>query len=216
MFRPKTVVALVGGLVWLFVLGFVLFAAHVNRLPQSASKNADGIVVLTGGPARLEEAGRLFREGRAKRLLITGINPQTGRDSLEKLTTLSSETFACCVDLDYAALDTIGNAEQTGKWASNHGFTRVIVVTSRFHMPRSLVEIGRALPGAELIPHTVPVRPGRSTPWWLNARVTREIVSEYVKFLPSAARMLAARAAGTFDGQAVASQSPPLAKTSGL
>ena len=210
-------VAVIGGMLWLFVLGFVLFAARVNRTPDATLARADGIVVLTGGPARIEEAARLLQDRRGGRLLISGINPQTGRDSIQKLTQLPSAKFDCCVDLDYAAQDTIGNATETRKWVALHHYSRVIVVTSRFHMPRSLAELGRALPGVELIPHSVPFQRDAASPWWLNMRTTRVIVSEYVKFIPAAARLIVARTFGSWDTSTVADGTkPPLSKTTGL
>lgn len=206
-----------GGLLWLFVLGFVLFAARVNREVQSSIGPADGIVVLTGGPSRIEEAARLLQERRGERLLISGINPQTGHDSILKLTQLDPAKFECCVDLGYAAQDTIGNATETSRWVALHHYNRVIVVTSRFHMPRSLAELGRALPGIELIPHAVPLQKNAPSPWWLSVRTTRVIASEYVKFLPAAARLFVARALSRFDSSSVAnSANPQLPKTSGL
>ncbi len=209
--------AVAGGALWLFVLGFVLFAARVSRMPDAGDAQADGIVVLTGGPARLAEAARLLQDKRGERLLISGINPHTNRDSLQKLTQLPPEKFACCVDLDYAAQDTIGNAQETRKWVLLHRYDRVIVVTSRFHMPRSLAEMGRALPGVELIAHPVNTAAGKQAPWWLSARTTRVIVSEYVKFIPAAARYLAARTFGSWESSHIAGGSAPEhSKTSGL
>ena len=215
--RRKAAVVAFGGLLWLFVLGFVLFAARVNREVQSSIGPADGIVVLTGGPSRIEEAARLLQERRGERLLISGINPQTGHDSILKLTQLDPAKFECCVDLGYAAQDTIGNATETSRWVALHHYNRVIVVTSRFHMPRSLAELGRALPGIELIPHAVPLQKNAPSPWWLSVRTTRVIASEYVKFLPAAARLFVARALSRFDSSSVAnSANPQLPKTSGL
>lgn len=219
--RRTATVGAFGAVLWLFVLGFVLFAAHVNRMPdQDASQaavQADGIVVLTGGPARIAEAARLLQDQRGERLLISGINAQTGRDAIKKLTQLPSGKFECCVDLGYAAQDTFGNATETRNWVALHRYNRLIVVTSRFHMPRSLAELGRALPGVELIPHAVGPATGKIGPWWLSAGTTRVIVSEYVKFLPAAARLIVARALSRFDGSAVAEGTKPaLAKTSGL
>lgn len=215
--RRKTAITVIGGVLWLFVLGFVLFAARVNRMPDQALVYADGIVALTGGPTRIAEAARLLQDQRGGRLLISGINQQTGRDTIKKLTQLPVATFDCCVDLDYAAQDTIGNATETRKWVALHRYSRLIVVTSRFHMPRSLAELGRALPGVELIPHAVPLRDGKPSPWWLSVGTTRVIVSEYVKFIPAAARLFVARTFGNWDESSIAGNSKqPLAKTSGL
>ena len=74
--------AVAGGALWLFVRGFVLFAARVSEMPDAGDVQADGIVVLTGGPARLAEAARLLQDKRGERLLISGINTHTNRDSL--------------------------------------------------------------------------------------------------------------------------------------
>ena len=212
--RRKAAVVAVGGAVWLFVLGFVLFAARVNRLPDQADSRADGIVVLTGGPTRIAEGSRLLEAHRGERLLITGINGQTGRDSVKKLTGLEQPAFDCCVDLDYAAQDTIGNAAAARKWVELHHYTRLLVVTSRYHMPRSMVELGRALPGIELIAHAVPLTSRKGQPWWLNASTTRLMVSEYVKFLPAAARLIAARTFGQLElHERVGGAKPPLATT---
>ena len=213
----KTAVVMVGGMLWLLLLGFVLFAARVNREPDDAQAHADAIVVLTGGPTRIVEGARLLADQRAERLLISGINPQTGRESVLKLTQLVEPMFDCCVDLDYAAKDTIGNATETRKWVTKHHYNRLIVVTSRYHMPRSMVELQRALPGVELIAHAVPAAKDPVQPWWLDATTTRVIVSEYVKFLPAAARLIVARTFGSWDESSVAEGAkPPHAKTSGL
>ncbi len=219
----KAAVVLAGGATWLLVLGFVLFAAHVGRPPDKAVTSADGIVVLTGGPVRIAEAARLLRDHRGERLLISGVNVQINRDTIQRLTKLAAPTFDCCVDLDYAALDTVGNATETRKWVALHHYDRLIVVTSRLHMPRSLAELGRALPGVELVPHRVAAHSDSDGPWWLNPRTMQVMVSEYVKFLPAAARLIMARAFGPWDmGTVTASGAkpplaqPPLAKTSGL
>ena len=47
----------------------------------------------------------------------------------------------CCLDIGYLAQDTIGNAEETRAWAQAWGFRRIVVVTSNYHMPRSLLEL---------------------------------------------------------------------------
>jgi uncharacterized SAM-binding protein YcdF (DUF218 family) len=202
--RRKATITAFGGALWLFVLGFVLFAAWVSRIPEQSAGRADGIVVLTGGPTRIEEGAKLLQDNRGDRLLISGINTHTGRDSVLKLTGLASKQFNCCVDLGYSALDTIGNARETGTWASQRRYNSLIVVTSRAHMPRSLAELERALPGVKLIPHPVMSRTPEQSPWWLSYSATRVIVSEYLKYIPSAAKLIVARALSTLDGRSIA------------
>jgi uncharacterized SAM-binding protein YcdF (DUF218 family) len=202
--RNTAAISVVGGALWLFVLGFVLFAAWVSRIPEQSAGRADAIVVLTGGPTRIAEGAKLLKDRRGDRLLISGINTQTGRDSVLRLTGLPSNQFNCCVDLGYSALDTIGNARETGNWASQRRYDSLIVVTSRAHMPRSLAELERALPGVRLIPHPVMSSAHVQSPWWLSYGATRVIVSEYIKYIPSAARLIVSRAMSTFDGRSIA------------
>ncbi|KAB2939820.1 MAG: YdcF family protein [Hyphomicrobium sp.] len=177
----------------LLALGFVLFASVVTRLPAQNNPHADGIVVLTGEGRRIAEGARLLDEGRAQRMLISGVFRRTGKKALIEISGLPEDKFDCCVDVGYAALDTAGNANETRAWAASHGYDSLIVVTASYHMPRSLAELSLALPSTQLIPH--PVVPNNFPPsrWWLNASVTRTLISEYFKFLPTAAHLTVAR-----------------------
>ncbi len=123
--------------------GFARFASDVAALsapPAPAAAEADGIVVLTGGEQRLRKAIALLREGEGQRLLISGVNRGTSAAAIARATGTELALFDCCVDLDYEAMDTIGNAEATAHWAKDHGFARLLLVTSDYHIPRSLLK----------------------------------------------------------------------------
>ncbi|HUS95107.1 MAG TPA: YdcF family protein [Hyphomicrobiaceae bacterium] len=169
-----------------FLLGFFIFATIATRELPPRTQIADGIVVLTGGASRIEAAARLFEQGKAKRLFVSGVNRITRKSDLKRLMRISSELFTCCVDLGYAAQNTRGNAEETRAWQQTHGFGSLIVVTASYHMPRSLAELAREMPGVTLIPHPVLPRTFRANPWWLDASNARILAHEYLKFLPSA------------------------------
>ena len=181
----------------LFMLGFVVFAnLSSRRTPHNIGTGlgpADAIVVLTGADKRIDEGVRLLREGRGRRLLISGVNPQTRPQQVRRLANPGEALFQCCVDFGYDAQNTIGNADETKAWAEHHRFSRLIVVTSSYHMPRSLAELGRVLPNAQLIAHPVVPRILREETWWLHLSTMRMLVSEYAKLLPSAARYAAVR-----------------------
>lgn len=191
-----------------FLAGFVIFASSVGRYTPSAAPQADGIVVLTGGEHRLREAARLLAEGRGKRLLISGANRIATREDLHRKSGLVPVLFNCCVDIGYDAHTTSGNAEEAKAWAGDKRFTRLIIVTSSYHMPRSLIELGRAMPDLTLIPFPVVSSNFRTEAWWLHPATARLLFSEYVKFLPSAARFGAARLFGSWDGNALADREP--------
>jgi uncharacterized SAM-binding protein YcdF (DUF218 family) len=191
-------------MLWLFLFGFVMFAVSVMREPERRELAADGIVVLTGGPIRIAEGSRLLAEGRARRLLISGVNPQTRREDLMRLSKLDRRTFDCCVDVGYEALDTIGNAAEARAWAAKHQYTRLVIVTSNYHMPRSLAEMSRRMPAVELLAHPVMAKSAGRRPWWVQPRVARDLASEYLKFLPAAARLAVSRIMGSWRSSALA------------
>jgi uncharacterized SAM-binding protein YcdF (DUF218 family) len=202
--RKRAMIVSVGVLLALLVFGFILFAITVTKGvasgPQADASNqlggrlADGIVVLTGGEKRITEALRLLDNGRAGRLLITGVNRKTSRDDVRRLVAASSprksRAFDCCVDIGYDALDTIGNADEARTWATERHFKSLIVVTASNHMPRSMAELRLKLPLAQLIPHPVVPSRLRASPWWLHPEVARELAYEYLKFIPTAGRYL--------------------------
>jgi uncharacterized SAM-binding protein YcdF (DUF218 family) len=188
-----------------FVGGFIVFADSIKHYAPGSVERADGIVVLTGGPFRLAAAARLLTEGLGSRLLISGVNHVTTREDLFRSSGLPHALFDCCVDIGYSAHDTSGNANEAKEWVAVHRFARLIVVTSSYHMPRSLTELGRALPDIALIPYPVVPRSFRAERWWMHAGTIRLLFTEYLKFLPSAARFGVARLLRQWDSDALAS-----------
>lgn len=189
----RVMVLAMGAAISLLALGFILFATVVTRPPVPGDPHADGIVVLTGEGRRIAEGARLLNEGRAERMLISGVYKHTGKRALMKITGLPEQKFDCCVDLGYAALDTAGNANEARDWAATRRYATLIVVTASYHMPRSLAELSLALPTTRLIPHPIVPDGFPEKRWWLNRSVTRVLLSEYLKFLPAAAHLTAAR-----------------------
>jgi uncharacterized SAM-binding protein YcdF (DUF218 family) len=175
----------------MLVVGFVAFAASVKSGNHADDRKADGIVALTGGKARIGEAVRLLAKGNAKRMLITGVNPATTKEQLVPLVPEGGELFGCCIDLGREAEDTTGNAMETREWADMHGYKSLIVVTSSYHMPRTLLELRHVMPHLMLIPHSVEPDSFRSDRWWSDRDVMRLMVSEYVKYLTGLLRNFA-------------------------
>lgn len=200
----RLIAVAVGAMVLLFLAGFVVFASRVAKSTPASVERADGIVVLTGGSHRLAEAARLLADGRGDRLLISGANRMTSRDDLYRKSGISWQMFECCVDIGYEAQDTPGNADETMQWATDKRFSRLIIVTSSYHMPRSLTELGRVMPNVAFVPYPVVTEGFRKERWWRDFGTARILLSEYVKFLPSAARFGMARLLRTLDGSALA------------
>ena len=167
----------------LLTLGFAAFVASLARNEGEPAGPSDAIVALTGGTQRIGDAIDLLAKGYGRRLLITGVNERTSRDEIARLNPGQRALFDCCVDLDYRARNTIGNAIETRRWVRDHGFGSLIVVTSNYHMHRTLVELDHALPGARKVAHPVVPEAMRREGWWRSHATLRLLGSEYLKLI---------------------------------
>jgi uncharacterized SAM-binding protein YcdF (DUF218 family) len=174
-----------------FVGGFVAFSLHVASMETPGDPaRADAIIVLTGGQARIDAAVELLNAGKGDRLLISGVNPMARVADIRSATGGAQALFDCCVDIDHAALDTIGNAEESAKWINSHAFRSVIVVTNNYHMPRSLMEMRRYLRDAVLHPYPVVNSRLDQGEWMTKPDAFRVMFTEYMKYLASFGRGL--------------------------
>ena len=163
--------------------GFFMFVNSIDRSERSPAARTDAIVALTGGAQRIGDAIDLLERGYGKRLLITGVNERTSRDEIARLNPGQRRLFECCVDLDYRARNTIGNAIETRRWMQDNGFRSLIVVTSNYHMPRTLTELDHVLPGARKVPYPVVTGAIHLDRWWRDPDTARLLAYEYAKLL---------------------------------
>jgi len=169
--------------------GFLWFASQVPAEEVTLDHGADGIVVLTGAATRIPDAIELLAAERGKRLLITGVNRDTSKREIARVTPLYARYFACCIDLDRSALNTFGNALEIKRWAREHNFNSLIVVTSNWHMPRAMAEVTHQLPDVTLISYPVISDKVKADPWWSSAETARIYIAEYLKYLFAWVRM---------------------------
>jgi uncharacterized SAM-binding protein YcdF (DUF218 family) len=175
------------------LIGFGAWAGTVSGYETpDASLRADAIIILTGDDGRLTTGSQLLVEGLAPRLLISGVHQSVTRTDLQRISGLTDAAFNCCVELDRRATDTLGNAVETARWAQDNGYQRLIIVTSDYHLPRSLLHMEAAMPGIDLIAYPV-----HTAPPWRNAGAARVWVQEYAKFATVWMRSTLTASAGT-------------------
>jgi uncharacterized SAM-binding protein YcdF (DUF218 family) len=155
----------------IYVLGYALFAVLLPR-PMD-DRRTDAIVVLTGGPKRIERGLDLLERGRAARMLVSGVARTVRPIELAEEYRANKALFACCIDLGRESVDTRSNADEVARWVQKRKFGSVRLVTTDWHMPRARFEIARRLgDGVDLIGDAVESNP----------RFT-QLFSEYNKYL---------------------------------
>ena len=128
----------------IWALGFAVFMMSLGR-PLDPATRTDAIVVLTGGPGRLDRGIRLMEAGAAKRMLVSGVGRNVRPRELAVQYEADNRLFACCIDLGHQAIDTRSNAEETVEWLKQHKFRSVRLVTTDWHMPRARLELAHVL-----------------------------------------------------------------------
>jgi uncharacterized SAM-binding protein YcdF (DUF218 family) len=203
--------ALVGIIALIWLVGLFAFAERVRGFtPTPEPARADAIVALTGPSAeRVNAAIRLLEQDKGERVLISGVNPEVRRQELRELTPGSSRMFNCCVDLGFEAETTTGNAAEIAAWTRSKGYDSLIVVTSDYHMPRSLIEIRSAAPGVELTPYAVETPSLDNSRWWRAAVTARRMTLEYMKYLAVLGRVALDRITGEEADAASAPEAVP-------
>lgn len=146
-------------LLLLYALGFALFGVTLSRPAQD--ERTDAVVVLTGGPGRIERGVEIMAAGRAKRMLIAGADPSVTRaDLVRRLGAVAVDPFRCCVDLGAESVDTRSNAEEAARWLKRRNYRSLRLITNDWHMRRAHYEFRRHLGGGyTIVADAVPTQP---------------------------------------------------------
>jgi uncharacterized SAM-binding protein YcdF (DUF218 family) len=191
LLRAMRRIALLGlAAVLLWIGGFAWFVASSLWLRPDTEGRTDAIVVLTGGKLRLETGIELLAAGKASKLFISGVNQQVDRQELLRGFGPLPQTVTCCIVLGHAADNTFGNAKETSTWMHEEGYRSLRLVTSWYHMRRSLLEFRRAMPDIAILPHPVFAHNLETERWWGWHGALVLLGEEYDKFLATWVRPL--------------------------
>ena len=175
----KKAITLVPFILWLG--GFCLFAYKINHLSTDTSKNTDAIIVLTGGRNRIHEASKLFNENKAKHLFISGVAKNITLDDIQNKQNIKIKNIQN-VEIGYNADNTVENADETTAWIKNNDIKSIRLVTSNYHIYRSLIEFRKNIKDTEILPHPV-YSEYIEKKWWTSWQTFSLIFKEYNKLL---------------------------------
>lgn len=160
--------------------GFIIFQQYIRKRPIDNTTKTDVVVVLTGGKNRIAEAARLYNNGLADMLFISGVGKHVGLRALEKQHGVVFNKTN--VVLGREATNTIENAIEVSEVIRRNNFKTIRLVTSYYHMPRSTEVIKAYIPDVEILEHPV-YSQNVSKRWWKRPKSFYLIASEYHKFL---------------------------------
>lgn len=173
------------------IIGAALFLSllqhFVLTLPTTPAKapKADGIVVTTGGQARLRTGLDLLANQMAPHLLITGVGDGINKQMISRSLDLSASgeaLLACCVSLEFTAKDTIGNAIASKLWAEEKDIETILLVTSDYHMPRAVRELAHQMPRRTIIAYPVKAPDLAGKSWYSDWQTYRLYMREFLKY----------------------------------
>ena len=124
------------------------------------NENKKAIVVLTGGPRRLEEGFQLLERKLGSALFISGVNPIVTKKDLKKILNTNNSNkknilFDCCVYYEKKSKNTQSNSIEANKWLTENDYNEIFLVTSTSHMPRSIYEFKKNAPKIIIYPWNI-------------------------------------------------------------
>ncbi|MBL6623771.1 MAG: YdcF family protein [Rhizobiales bacterium] len=172
---------------FLFSLIIILFDIYdfytfINKQTNKINtyRGIDAIIVFTGGENRVQSGIDLISNNVGKRLFISGVNPDTNIFDISEQILSDEDLLNCCIDLGKKANNTIENAIESIDWIKNNNYKNVIIVTSNYHMKRSLFILKNFDRSINFIPHNVQSKflQNKNIPIYAKMKT---IISEYAK-----------------------------------
>lgn len=168
-------VILLSGLLVAFLAGFLVFVDNLPKeknTPVLNNVSFDGIIAYTGGQYRLGTTALIIKDGFKGPVLVTGAYPDVDIKNIFNKLGLEPEQMNQ-INVDYSAISTAGNVQQTINWAKSNNLRTVLIITSYYHLPRTELLLSKQEDSVEFIYYPV----------FSNNASFKLLFAEYVKFL---------------------------------
>jgi len=174
----------------------ILVVASIGFLSQAARflvkvdplTKADAAIVFSGDPGyeRTIEAARLYREGRVRKLILTGHGYGGDDARYMKKVAVGEGVLPRDIIIENSSTSTYTNILRTQEIVLSQGFTTVALVSSPYHMRRIRVLVSEIYKDNNNIGFICsPVRDSFWSPkgWWKTYNGRRPVYLEYSKLL---------------------------------
>jgi uncharacterized SAM-binding protein YcdF (DUF218 family) len=141
----------------LWLLGFCWFLEKINIAEPQINKKYDAIVVLTGAKGRIDTGMQLLWDKHAEHLFVSGVGQyailKDLSQYLDSFTPKQAESLKSSITLGHLASSTEENALETLHWIRDKHYKNIILVTSNYHIPRSLYLFESLMPEINFTPY---------------------------------------------------------------
>ncbi len=190
----KGIIGVVVGFV-LLVIGISWFLSPDNLMKCSETPSqlegcgtADVIIAVSGGDttARTQEAIELYRNGWAPKLIFSGAAQDKSGPSnaaVMRKQAIEQGIPSEMITVEDQSETTKENAEKTKDILADENIHTAIVVTSRYHMKRTILEFRDRAPNVTFRAHPTVADSQWSVWWWLTPYGWYLALSEIVKIV---------------------------------
>ena len=177
------------------IFGITWFLAPDNlmncgKVPSGSEgcEAADAIVAISGGDtkARTQEAIDLYKNGWSRKLIFSGAAlDKSGPSNAEVMRNqaLTQGISARSIIIEQYSDTTEQNAAKTSDIFDYKDIHSAIIVTSAYHMKRTMMEFARKAPGVNLRAHPVRSDDQWSVWWWTTPSGWHLATSELIKII---------------------------------
>ena len=164
-----------------FTYGLIIFLKKIQYNQVNFNSKTEGIAVLTGGKGRIDLGLKLFKKNKNLQLIISGVDKKVSGKSIipDNLNNKSSIT------IDKVSESTYQNAKIINKWASKYKLQNVTIITSYYHMPRSMMLIQSLTPTVNFYAYPVEKKVSDKISFRENILYYFFLTEEYIKYLLS-------------------------------
>ena len=177
----KIIIYIAGLFLFLWFLGMIVFVWKINHFQTAPAQKTDAIIALTGGRNRISEALNLLQTGMADRLFISGVGKDISLENIGKTQHLNLSQNRK-VNIGHQASNTVENAIEASNWIKKNNIHSIRLVTSPYHIARSLLEFREYNPDIQIVLHPV-YSENIEKKWWTSWRTFSLLFKEYNKFL---------------------------------
>lgn len=138
-------------LLFCWTAGFIGFSLSVHsQAKPDTNATKEAIIVLTGGPHRVNAGLDMLADGKSNNLFISGVNTQVSERDLLALWDKKPPSRFCCIILGHNARNTAENADEVRDWMVENDLNSAYLITAKTHMPRAKLEMQRAIADAKI------------------------------------------------------------------